>query len=82
MFLCRSSVRSVFRLSLFSNPLILWGVALEFASLWAIGYTSWGNLVFGTAPPPDSLWLFLVPFALAMLVLEELRKWLVRRTAT
>ncbi|HEV2186191.1 MAG TPA: cation-transporting P-type ATPase [Stellaceae bacterium] len=79
VFLCRSSIRSVFRIGFFSNPLILWGVALEFASLWAIGYTPWGNLIFGTAPPPSSLWLLLAPFALAMLVLEELRKWLARR---
>jgi sodium/potassium-transporting ATPase subunit alpha len=70
----------VFRLGFFSNPLILWGVALEIGSLWAIGYTPWGNLVFGAAPPPSGLWLLLAPFALAMLVLEELRKWLVHRT--
>ena len=80
VFLCRSSVRSVFATGIFNNRLILWGVVLEFVLLVAIDYTSWGNFVLGTAAPPGALWLFIVPFAVGMLVLEELRKWLVRRT--
>ena len=43
-----------------------------------IVYTPWGNTLFGTAPIPLVVWLFIVPFALGMLALEELRKWLVR----
>jgi sodium/potassium-transporting ATPase subunit alpha len=80
VFLCRSSVRSVFATGLSRNRLILWGVALEIVLLLAIDYTPWGNLVLGTVAPPAALWLFIVPFAAGMLVLEELRKWLVRRT--
>ena len=37
-----------------------------------------GNLVFGTAPIPLAVWLFVVPFTLGMLALEELRKWIAR----
>jgi len=37
-----------------------------------------GNTIFGTAPIPLSTWLFILPFAVVMLVLEELRKWFVR----
>ena len=33
----------------------------------------------GTAPLPARVWLFFLPFALAMVVLEELRKWVGRR---
>ncbi|HEV2334680.1 MAG TPA: cation-transporting P-type ATPase [Stellaceae bacterium] len=80
VFLCRSSVRSVFASGIFSNRLILWGVVLEIALLLAIDYTPWGNLVLETTAPPAALWVFMIPFAGAMLVLEELRKWLVRRT--
>ena len=43
-----------------------------------IDYTPWGNALFGTAPIPLAVWLFIIPFALGMLALEELRKWLVR----
>jgi cation transport ATPase-like protein len=39
-----------------------------------IDYTAIGNRVFGTAPIPVSAWLFIVPFAVAMLGLEEIRK--------
>jgi sodium/potassium-transporting ATPase subunit alpha len=79
VFLCRSSVQSVFSRRIFSNRLILWGVGLEIVSVFLIGYTPWGNLALGTAAPPLELWVFIIPFALGMLVLEELRKWVVRR---
>ncbi len=80
VFLCRSSVRSVFATGIFNNRLIVWGVALEIVLLLAIDYTPWGNVLLGTAAVPAELWLFMVPFAAGMLILEELRKWLVRRT--
>lgn len=79
VFLCRSSVQSVFSRRIFSNRLILWGVGLEIVSVFLIGYTPWGNLLLGTAAPPPELWVFIIPFVLGMLVLEELRKWIVRR---
>jgi len=79
VFLCRSSVRSVFSTGLLDNRLILWGVLLEVALVLAANYTPWGNAALGTAPLGLDVWLFMLPFALAMVVLEELRKWLVRR---
>jgi magnesium-transporting ATPase (P-type) len=78
VFLCRSSVRSIFTRRIFDNQLILWGVGLEIGLLLAFDYTPWGNLLLGTAPVPGTLWLFILPFAVGMLVLEELRKWIVR----
>jgi sodium/potassium-transporting ATPase subunit alpha len=45
----------------------------------AIVYTSWGQLIFGTAALPLDAWLFMLPFAAAMLLLEEARKFLTRR---
>ena len=79
VFLCRSSVRSIFATGLSGNPLILWGVLLEVGLLLLAVYTPWGNRVLGTAPLPARLWIFLLPFALALVVLEELRKWIARR---
>ena len=44
-----------------------------------ISYTAWGNALFGTAPLPLEVWLFLLPWAAGMLAIEEARKWFVRR---
>ena len=78
VFLCRSSVRSVFSTGFFSNRLILIGVILEIILALAINYTSVGNWLLNTAPVPTELWLLLIVSGAAMLVLEELRKWIAR----
>jgi sodium/potassium-transporting ATPase subunit alpha len=78
VFLCRSASRSVFSTGLLGNPLILWGVGLEIALVLLINYVPWANLLVGTSPVVGSVWLFTIPFAAAMLVLEEFRKWLAR----
>jgi magnesium-transporting ATPase (P-type) len=78
VFLCRSDRRSAFASGLFSNKLILAGIAAEITLIALIDYTPWGNALFGTAPIQTAVWLFIVPFALAMLAAEESRKWIVR----
>jgi magnesium-transporting ATPase (P-type) len=79
VFMCRDAVRSAFGLAV--NPFILWGVAFEVTLILAIVYTPWGNAIFGTAPFPGAAWLFMLPFAAAMLALEEARKAIVRARA-
>ena len=79
VFLCRSSSRSVVSNGLLGNPLIGWGVILEITLIVLIDYTSWGNGIFGTAPISAKVWLFVLPFGIVLLTLEEQRKWLVRR---
>jgi sodium/potassium-transporting ATPase subunit alpha len=44
-----------------------------------IVYTPWGNAVFGTAPLACTALLVCLPFAVLMLLAEEIRKALVRR---
>jgi calcium-translocating P-type ATPase len=82
VFLCRSDTRPVFSTGLFGNPLIVWGVLLEIVLILLIVYTPWGNFVLGTAPIAGSVWLFVLPFALGLLVLEEGRKWVAGKMAT
>lgn len=77
VFLCKTPNRSLFGASLFDNRIILWGVALEISLIGLIDYTPWGNLIFGTLPLEPKVWLFIIPFALIMIVLEELRKLVV-----
>ncbi|MDO9064358.1 MAG: HAD-IC family P-type ATPase, partial [Sulfuricella sp.] len=79
VFLCRDSRESIFRLGFFSNPLVWAGIATEIALILVIDYTPWGNLIFGTAPIGLNVWLFVIPFAFAMLALEEVRKWMARK---
>ena len=69
-----------FAVGLFGNPLIVWGVILEIALILPIAYTPWGNIIFGTAPIAGGVWLYMIPFAVGLVVLEELRKWWVRGT--
>jgi len=74
VFLCRSPDRSLGSTGLLGNPLILWGALLEVVLVLWIDYTALGNALFGTAPIGVEVWLFVAPFAVALLVLEELRK--------
>jgi magnesium-transporting ATPase (P-type) len=82
VFLCKTPGRSLLGASLFDNRIILWGIALEIALILGIVYTPWGNRIFGTLPIAAEVWLFILPFALAMLLLEELRKFLVSHSYT
>lgn len=79
VFLCKTPVHSLFSAPAFDNRIILWGIALEIALVIIIDYTAWGNLVFGTLPIAPDVWLFILPFALAMLLLEEVRKFAVAK---
>jgi calcium-translocating P-type ATPase len=79
VFLCRSETRAVWVTGVRGNRLILWGVLLEVALILAIDYTALGNAIFGTAPISGLVWLSMVPFAAALVAIEELRKWLARR---
>jgi sodium/potassium-transporting ATPase subunit alpha len=80
VFLCRSRRESAFAFNITSNPLLLVGVVVEIALILLIVYSPWGNAIFGTAPLPVIAWLSAIPFGIAMLLLEEARKWIVRRS--
>ncbi len=79
VFLCRSSVRSVFSMPLTNNRWILCGVVLEVVLLLVYNYVPLANWLLDTSPVPPAVWLFVMPMAVAMLMLEEGRKALVRR---
>jgi magnesium-transporting ATPase (P-type) len=78
VFLCRHPRRSAFAFSLWSNRLLWLGIATEIALIFAIVHTPLGQGIFGTAVLPAEVWLVAVVFALAMLAIEELRKWIAR----
>ncbi len=80
VFICRDARASTLRLPLSGNRLLLWGIAAESLLIGVIVYTPWGQSLFGTAALPTEVWLFALLLALGMVALEEVRKWLVRRT--
>jgi len=79
VFLCRHPTMSAFGRGHRRNPMIWYGLGFELLLLLLIDYTPWGNALFGTAPLDIEVWLFIVPFGIGMLLLEELRKAAVRR---
>lgn len=77
--LCRSRRTSLFARPLFANSLIIAGIVAEIVLILLIDYTAAGHALFGTAPIGVVSWVVVLPFALAMLAAEELRKRIVRR---
>jgi magnesium-transporting ATPase (P-type) len=80
--LCRHPSAPTFSRAQRLNYMIVYGIAFELVLLLLIVYTPWGNALFGTAPLPAAVWLFILPFAGGMLLLEEGRKAVVRRHRT
>jgi sodium/potassium-transporting ATPase subunit alpha len=78
VFACRTSRESVFTVGLFTNRMIFGGIALELALQLFIVYHPWGNRIFSTHPISLSVWLALIPFAFALFLAEEARKYLAR----
>jgi magnesium-transporting ATPase (P-type) len=80
VFLCRHPVKPALSFGLFSNPLILLGIAVELGLLLFIVYTPAGNWLFGTAPVGAEVWLFAMALAVLMGIAEEARKGSLART--
>jgi calcium-translocating P-type ATPase len=79
LFICRHPRESAFTRRQHRNRLLAAGIIFELVIAAAIIYTPAGQSVFGTAAVAPEVWLFVLPFALAMLGLEEARKAWVRR---
>lgn len=77
--ICRTRRQSLFMVGLFTNKLVLVGVAAELLLLASISYIPQFNIFFGTAPL--ELWQLAlsVPFALVIFFGDEVRRIFVRR---
>jgi sodium/potassium-transporting ATPase subunit alpha len=76
--LCRSRRKSLFTEAVFGNRLITAGIVTEVVLILLIDYTAAGHALFGTASIGLAAWIVILPFALGMLLLEEIRKSIVR----
>jgi len=81
VFACRSLRESIFTIGWTTNRLIFLGLSVELGLQLFIVYHPWGHAIFSTAPLPLTAWLVLIPFAVALLAAEEMRKYAVRRMA-
>jgi sodium/potassium-transporting ATPase subunit alpha len=79
VFACRSFRESLFTIGFFTNRLIFAGIAVELLLQLFIVYHPWGNDIFSTAPLLWNTWLMLVPFALLLLLAEEIRKIIAKK---
>ncbi len=77
--ICRTRRQSILTAGIFSNKLIWVGIAVELGLVAAISHITFLQPFFGTAPIG---WFELslgVPFAVTILLGDELRRWLIRR---
>jgi len=79
VFASRTRFQSVFTMGLFSNRAILLGIAIELLILALIIWSPFANLIFNTSPLDLRYVLLSVPFAICLLGIDELRKYLLRR---
>jgi sodium/potassium-transporting ATPase subunit alpha len=82
LFCCRSDRESALTRRPHPNALIAIGLAVELALTLLIVYTPVGHRLFATSPLPVTVWMFVVPWAMLMLLAEDLRKLIARRLDT
>jgi sodium/potassium-transporting ATPase subunit alpha len=77
--ICRTRRQSILSAGIFANKLIWAGIAVELALVAAISYTPILQPFFGTAPLGWFEVSLGIPFAIAILLGDEFRRWLIRR---
>jgi len=81
-FAARTDHASLRTVGVFTNPLLLAGIALELALAAAIIYLSPFQHLLSTAAPPTDALLLTLPFPLIVWGADELRRYLLRRQHT
>ncbi|QOJ86100.1 cation-transporting P-type ATPase [Lentilactobacillus parabuchneri] len=76
---CRTQISSVFSIGLFSNHRILTGIVVEVVLIALLMYVPFLQGVFNTGPLNLSEWIFLFCIPVPIFMIEELRKYIVRR---
>jgi magnesium-transporting ATPase (P-type) len=78
VFACRSVSRSIWQLGFTTNQLLLACVGMEIGLLMVLIYAPPLQKVFGLAPLAPLHWLLLLTFPVALLILEECRKLVIK----
>ncbi|MHB1376604.1 MAG: cation transporting ATPase C-terminal domain-containing protein, partial [Candidatus Humimicrobiaceae bacterium] len=77
-FAWRSNYESVFKIGFFKNKLLFWGILGEIVMINALIYIPKLNTVFNHYPLNWNYWLVLIAFIPSVLIVEELRKMIIR----
>ncbi|MGL4662080.1 MAG: cation-translocating P-type ATPase [Culicoidibacterales bacterium] len=75
---CRTGSLSVFKVGLFKNKLVNIGILVEIALFCALSYIPFFHELFNTAPLHMGEWIYLLLCPIPMILLDELRKKIVR----
>ncbi len=78
-FAARTDRASLFSVGLWSNPLLLWGIAFELVFTAAVIYVPWLQDVFGTAALDPLQLLVVLPFPFVVWGADELYRLVLRR---
>lgn len=62
------------------NNLIIWGIIIEVILFFVIAYVPFMQILFGTTAPQIGHLALLLVCPIVLIILEEIRKWIVRRT--
>ncbi len=81
LFTQRSETTSIFKLPLFNNKMIWLGIFSELAVIAAIVYLPIFHKFIGTYSFDLKYWLFLFAWAPSLLIVDEIRKLIVRKQA-
>ena len=76
---CRSLRNSIFKIGFFTNKHLFLGFATELLLIFGFAYLFFFQRFLGTGPLELKHWLFFVPFAILIFVVEEIRKAIKRR---
>jgi magnesium-transporting ATPase (P-type) len=71
---CRTENQSVFKVGIFSNKQILFGIAIEILLISAVIYVPFLQEIFSTAPIGWKDWAALIVIPIPVVLLEEMRK--------
>lgn len=82
VFGCRTNRESILRVGLFTNRLVLVGVAVELILLGLLVYAPFLHGIFNTAPLGPLEWAFVFAWTPLILLMDELRKALLRLKTT
>nr|WP_223876986.1 cation-transporting P-type ATPase [Loigolactobacillus binensis] len=78
---CRTQRSSVLKVGLFSNRKIIGGIIFEVFLLFALMYIPELQVIFNTAPLRGGEWLYLLAIPIPLVLIEEARKYGLRRHA-
>lgn len=75
---CRSQAKSIFQIGFFANPWLLLAIGLVFFLQIVVTSLPFMQHIFKTVPLSPAEWLLVLAISSSVVILEELRKWVVR----